>query len=287
MDSRVKAFEIANQVIIDMHVIIVCFFQVLIKMIVHRILKEENKCGEYSIFESLDFEFVNPVEYYSTSFIETNFTMMKRLILLEKPPIPIEIIEKTVMKEAVKDWEKKLEKILNTEFPKAFISILSAQSKKEQVRLLKEQSITPEELLAFIFKASMDYGFTISQYRAEYNHKGLDESKMPAFLRIEDNKVFKIGQTSFSDGQLKQAVENRKVTISKFLDNGSDWHCFILTYDSLRGKDSWKDGQPHYHYISNKFGIPREKVVEELKSRKYKLNNLPHIDLIDYRNLKA
>lgn len=48
------------------------------------------------------------------------------------------------------------------------------------------------------------------------------------------------------------------------------------------GKESCKDGQPHYHYISDKFGMPRDKVLAELKSRDYSLGLLPHIDLLDY-----
>ena len=57
-------------------------------------------------------------------------------------------------------------------------------------------------------------------------------------------------------------------------------------YTNLKGKESWKDGQPHFHYISDKFGIPREKVVEQLKSNNYSLGCLPHIDIIGYRDKK-
>lgn len=88
------------------------------------------------------------------------------------------------------------------------------------------------------------------------------------------------------NGQLKQVIEQRKVIVSKFLDKGSEWHCLLLTYDSLKGKESWKNGQPHYHYISSKFRIPRDKVVEQLKSSSYNLGSLPHIDLLEYRDKK-
>ena len=84
-----------------------------------------------------------------------------------------------------------------------------------------------------------------------------------------------------TDGELVQAVDHRKRTISKFLDKNGSWHCFFLTFDSRKGKESWKGGQPHYHYISDKFGIPRSKVVKELKSKKYKLGALPHIDHLE------
>jgi len=58
----------------------------------------------------------------------------------------------------------------------------------------------------------------------------------------------------------------------------------FLTFDSLKGNETWRDGQAHYHYISDKFGIPRQKVVEQLKSGKYRLGTLPHIDLVGYRD---
>lgn len=252
----------------------------------HRKIKynDESGNGEYSIFESRDFEFVNPIEHYSTAFIVSNFTMMKDLVLNRKLPFALEIIEKTIMKKAVINWEEKLNETLKTEIPENFISVLKADSKKEQVRLLKDQSITPEQLLAFIFKSYTDFGFCYSQYIAEHNHNGLEICKMPPVAGIVNGKVHKIGNTTLTDGQLKQAIEERKVIVSKFLDNGSEWHCLFLTYNSLKGKETWKNGQPHYHYISNKFGIPREKVVEQLKSKNYNLGSLPHIDLIDFRD---
>jgi len=100
-----------------------------------------------------------------------------------------------------------------------------------------------------------------------------------------DGIVNKVGDTKLTDGQLKQAVEHKSVTISKFFDKGTDWHCLFVTHKSLRGDEkNWKGGQPHYHYISDKFGLSRDKVVSELKSRDYHLNSLPHIDLLDYNS---
>lgn len=257
-------------------------------MIRHKKIKEEDGNGEYSIFDTLDFEFVNPIEHYSTAFIASSFAMMKDMVLLKKPPFqfPLEVIDKILMKEAIKKCDEYLKEILETEIPENFIAILTAESKKEQVKLLKNQSITPNQLLAFLLKANTYFSYSFSQYRGEHNHKNLDESKMPAIVRIKEGRVNKIGKTTLTDGQLKQAIEQRKVIVSKFLDKGNEWHCLLLTYDSLKGKESWKDGQPHYHYISNKFGIPRDKVVEQLKSSSYNLGSLPHIDLIDYRDKK-
>jgi hypothetical protein len=188
------------------------------------------------------------------------------------------------MKEAIKNFDEKFTELSKIKIPENFISVLTAGSKKEQVKLLKGQSITPDQLLAFLFRAHTEFGFSFSQYIGEHNHKGLDVSQMPIVVEIKDNEVRKVGKTTLSDGQLKHAVDQRKVIVSKFLDNGKEWHCLFLTYDSIKGKETWKNGQPHYHYISDKFGIPREKVVEQLKSNNYSLGSLPHIDLLDYRD---
>ena len=56
----------------------------------------------------------------------------------------------------------------------------------------------------------------------------------------------------------------------------------LIFYKSIRGGEkSWKDGQPHFHCISDKFSISRTDVVKQLQSKKYKLGSLPHIDLVE------
>lgn len=247
-------------------------------------IPDDSGIGSYTIFHSQDFEYVDPTKHYAENFIVMNVSMMRDIILLKKPPIPLDFIEKYIHKEAFKDWLKKLKEIEETQIPANLILLLTASSKKEQVKLLKGLSISPDQLIAFIFKAWTEHRFTFSQYTSEHHHKGLDKSEMPKLVEIKAGKVNKVGKTSLTDGQLKQAVDHRKVTVSKFFDKNNSWHCFFLTYDSLKGKESWKDGQPHYHYISDKFGISRRNVVEQLKSSKYNLGNLPHIDLIEYRD---
>lgn len=90
------------------------------------------------------------------------------------------------------------------------------------------------------------------------------------------------GETKLTEGQLKNVINHRKVTISKFLDKGDLWHCFFITYNSIGGKDKWQDGQPHYHYISDKWGFNRKDAVERLKSTNYPPTSV-HITLTDYR----
>ena len=65
---------------------------------------------------------------------------------------------------------------------------MDAKSKKEQVKLLHGQTINPDQLIAFIFKA-WENGFSFSQYTSEHHHKGLDESKLPKLFKMKDGKV--------------------------------------------------------------------------------------------------
>lgn len=246
-------------------------------------IKDADGNGEYTIFQTPDIEYVDPIEHYSNNYLISISSMMRDLLLLNKHQFPLEIMEKVIQKQALSEWDKIYEEINQTKLPNNLLSVLTSKAKNEQVKLLKNLSITPNQLIAFIFKARVEHGYLFSQYSAEHHHNGLDVSQLPKLIDINDDKVHKIGTTTLTDGQLKQTIEHRKVVVSKFLDKGNEWHCFFLTFDSLKGKEKWKNGQPHYHYISDKFGHSREYVVNELKSREYKLGNLPHIDLMGYR----
>ena len=144
-----------------------------------------------------------------------------------------------------------------------------------------------DELIAFIIMAFNKYGYKYSQYSAKHHYKGLDESKLPEMIHIEDDgTLITVGNTKLSEGQQRLVVEHRKVTVSKFLDNEDNWHCFFLTFKSLLGKEKNKYGQPHLHYISDKWNIKREEVLLQLTSKDYILPSLPHIDFHTHRNPK-
>lgn len=231
-----------------------------------------------------DIEYVNPVEHYKKRNIQISIDLERELLKTKKPPFPISDLNDFFRERAERKWEGYYEEIKNTEIPKNLISLLSSKSKKEQVRLLKGASLTPFKLIGLIFHAFEKEGFLFSSYRAEHHHLGLDESQLPNFIHLKNDKVIKAGETSLTDGELKQVVNHRTVIVSKFIEKGTEWHCFFATYRSLKGEENWNNGQPHFHYISNKFGLTREKVLEELRSRHYKLNNLPHISLTEYNN---
>jgi hypothetical protein len=245
-----------------------------------------SETGHYIIFEATDIEFADPIKYYSELYINSKFMIGRELLLANKLPFPTKFIDDFVLKKANNGWEEKYQEHLKTEIPNNFLLLLNSKSKDEQIKLLKGQSLTPDQLFALIFKAWTDFGFSFSQYSVEHHHNGIDTTDLPQVVVVKDDIVKKVGYTPLSDGQLKHAVKHRQTVVSKFFDNGNIWHCFFVTYKSLRGEETWKEGQPHFHYISDKFGIKRDVVLSELRSKNYKLGSLPHIDFLNFGDNK-
>lgn len=243
--------------------------------------------GTFNFYEAGDFEYVNPIEQISGIYINSAIELERSVLKLTKFEGSEEIIEKVLLKRALKDWDSKHNEIIKTTIPKNLIELLTSSTKKEQIKLLKGLSINTSQLIAFVFLAFEQFGFKFSQYKAQHHHSGLNINHLPQLIYVEDNgNVKTIGKTVLTKGQQLQAVEHRKATVSKFLDNDNGWHCFFLTFRSLSGKETYKNGQPHLHYISDKWGIDREEVKAQLTSKDYRLPPLPHIDFHTYRDKK-
>lgn len=241
--------------------------------------------GQYIIREYDDFEFVNPIHQIMNMYIGSSMSFDRDLLIMKGFDAPEEIMDKILFKRAIEQWQKELKKYKTIELSKNLLTLFKTDKKKEQIRLLKDISLTSDELISLIFQAHEKFGYTYSQYKASHNHKGLDVSQLPSMIHIdEDGEVNTIGKTSLTIGQQKQVVEHRKVTVSKFLDKGDTWHCFFLTFKSLSGKENYKNGQPHLHYISSAWNISRKDVKEQLTSTKYGLPSIPHIDFYTHRN---
>ncbi|MHA8055860.1 hypothetical protein VR611_07905 [Aquirufa nivalisilvae] len=250
-------------------------------MPIHIIPDNEGK-GFTQIGYINDFEYLNPIEQVRVMSIESRIALERTILSYNKPPLPINNFDDILYKRAEKFWQERYIEIMETKYSENFDKLLECNKKQQQINLLKNQKISSLGLIAFIFNAFQKYGFIYSQYKAEHKHNGLDETKLPTLIHLKEGKIFVSGKTVLTVGQLKQVVEQRKVIISKFIDNEDKWHCFFITFQSLKGEENWKNGTPHFHYISNTFGLTREQVLTELKSKNYKLNNLPHIELTDY-----
>lgn len=241
----------------------------------------DKKTGEKLIFfGGEDFENVNPDKYYYDA------CFVKRMMML----VPEEVRgrKKTTEegKKSLLETAKKCREFINSfreiELPKNLVDLLSATKKKEQKKLLRGLVLNPDILMSFLLMVG-DNGYTLSEYSSEFQASDVKKDKLPyAYILNEDGKVQKFGKTELTDGQLKHALEQRSVKIAKIIEKDEKWHCFFITYNSIGGRENWQNGQPHFHYISNLFGIEKEDVIKQIKAREYKLGSLPHIVLEDF-----
>lgn len=135
--------------------------------------------GHYTIREYDDFEFVNPIHQVMNMYIGASMSFDRDILLLEGFDAPEDIMEKVLFKRAIQGWAIELKKYNSIKLPKNLLILLQTNKKKEQIKLLKDISLTSDELIAFIIYAHEKFGYTYSQYKASHHHKGLDISQLP------------------------------------------------------------------------------------------------------------
>lgn len=233
---------------------------------------KEGKKGGYHVFEYGNYEFKNPIdileEIVSTSSIRSDIKYFE----LKQVPFSFELFD-LMFRSAKKSMDDFFSKIIECDVPDSLDLLLQNPKKKDQIKLLKEITFDFNSLHAFFNK----YNYTLSHYRFEYLATGTDSKSLPSVIDTSNNKVKIVGKTKLSEAQLKQVVDHRKVLNAKFLDNGENWHCFFITDNSLKGLEAFDNGQPHFHYISNKWNYSRSEVIEKLNQNWYGLSGLPHI----------
>jgi hypothetical protein len=245
---------------------------------------DENGQGYTRIFSTDKVESVNPVDYYKNYELEKRATVLRDLLNSKDPVLTSQLDKSFFLKQAEDTLEGFFEKFEKTEPHENFIKLLETTRKKDQVRLLKGLSINPDELMSLILKSHKDFGFLYSKYRFENLPSGFEGKKLPELIQLnDDGSIKKIGDTDLTNGELKNAIEHRKVIIAHFFEKDEVWHCFFTTYNSIGGKENWKNGQAHYHYISSAFGISKADFIESMRTGKYKSTSI-HIDLKDYGN---
>jgi len=250
-----------------------------------RKFKNEKEKIQYRMIEVEDFEFVNPIlkmcDVIIGSYMEIEGGRLE-FLLENNLYIPVEInkIGDELESRAIKRWKKYLEKIQSQELPPSLYKLLLANSRDIQFNLLRGLSLTGYQLMKFIFDVCEKNGYSYSCYISRHNHNGINDSDLPHFAcKNEVNEIHKIGETQMTDGEIKHAINYKKMIIAKFIDKNDSWHCFFYTLKSLKGEERGSNVQPHMHYISNKWGIPRNEVILQLKSKNYKLpSKLPHIN---------
>jgi len=240
----------------------------------------KNGKSKYHGFSSGEFEYEDPYHYLRLLHMTPETSMLWELVQGHNFPLSI-AMHRAVLSRVADSWDKAYLNSMKVDLSKTWIPLLSLSRKKDQVsHLKKNSSLTSSQFLAFLLQAGESHGFKVSQYRAEYLKGGVEKSDLPRVVHLrDDGSVDKIGETVLCDGELKNVIEHRHVTIAKFLDKGTLWHCLFITYKSMRGKEKqWKDGQPHMHYVSSGWGLSRDKVVSSLRSEKYGFGSTPHID---------
>lgn len=249
-------------------------------------VEDEEGNGFYRIFWDDNIEKVNPIKYYKDFELKKRAITYRDLLEMKAPLLAeklsddfyIRFAEKNLSEE--KFWEAKEQ----TKVPENFLKLLETTRKKDQESLLKGLSINPDQLIALIFKSYNDYDYLYSRYRYENLPKDLISKKKPKIADISEDSVIKtIGDTDLTEGQVKKMIDQRKVIIAHFFDKGDDWHCLFITYNSIGGKENWKDGQPHFHYISSAFGVTKEDFIESMRVGQYKSTSI-HVGLLEYGN---
>jgi hypothetical protein len=244
--------------------------------------------GKYVIFEMGNAENVNPIEFYRNAYIQKQIAMywaispnLKKEFAMRDLELSKADLEKLFEKRSISDWEEFYAEKSKTEISQNYLNLLKTSKKAEQQKLLKEQTISTYELFAFIMHAYKEFGLKFSQYIFNHTQKGIDQTDLTDFTHLkEDGTIVTSRETELTNGQLKQAIEHRVVMVAKFIGDEKNWHCFFTNYKSLKGKEkAYKNGQAHFHYISDKWGLSKEEVISELSKRKYKLPSMPHLDI--------
>lgn len=246
-----------------------------------RRIPTDNK-GYFMVFDGGEIIKVNPIEHFYNHFVKMTVNITWEM-LKHKTPYSLKLNE-LLLNRGVEFAEEMMEKYTNIELPKGLKQVFENPKKKKQIQLLKGVAFEDDTLPALYIWAFETHNYLYSIHRFEHDIAGLEEEILPRILVVDKDKIKKHGPTTLSDGKLKDVVNQRNVVIANFLDNDDRWHCFFITFKSLKGMESHNDGHPHYHYISDKWGLSREKVLEELSKKNYSLPSTPHINFIRNRD---
>lgn len=244
----------------------------------------KNNDGSYiSATTGGNVEFVNPIDHYSS--IQVNSDIQNQMLMWTLANPNNNNLNDQMpgfISSAYKKWEKYYDEIMKTKVPNQLIDLLSSTRKNEQEKLIRNLEFSVYQFAHFWFTAYSDFDFTFSSYVFEGLPNNTTLSELPKLFFIKEEELVISGNTVLKPGILKNLIRQRTVHIVKILDRGSDWHCFFTTDRSLGREEKWGNGQPHYHYISDKWGIKREDLLSRFEALDY-ISSSIHIRLTDYR----
>ena len=185
-----------------------------------------------------------------------------------------ENVSKEIVINELKSWGQK-------PCPYNLVALYDTKNKKEQERLLRGKTFTPENLICWILQGGCRGGL-LSQYSFDGGISKEFEGRAPFLIDITDSeKIISIGKTDLSDNALVHIVENQSKVIAQFMDfPDGRWYCFYRTHRGLAGRESGNHGQ-HLHFISSAYGVKRELLVEGFKQGRCPSNGF-HVRISGY-----
>lgn len=229
-----------------------------------------------------DIENVDAMTYFREADVSKNMVIYREMLNKHDAEQTAALSDDFFRKKALGSWEERLPLLTGANVPQNFISLLDSKSKGEQEKLMKGQSLSVMGLGSLLCRACTDSGYTMSKYRAEILAKGTDAATLPKLIHVKEDEVIVVGETDLKEGQLRNVVRHRKVIIAHFLDRGAEWHCFVHTEKSASGEENSMGGEPHIHYLSDKWGISRADVLQRIKDGNYPTTKV-HIELTEVR----
>jgi hypothetical protein len=240
---------------------------------------------EFNIMDFGNVVRVNPIDFYFSQAANNSIEFDLQFLRTSKQDIlnniknSNTIVSKVVAQRALSSAQKHVDDIFKRKRPGALLSIFESKDKKSQEKALKNLKIEMDDLIHFFFIAYKELGYVYSFYKFEHLPKPFTHQQLPKVAYLEeDGSITKVGNTSLTDPQIKQILEQRKNTFLRIAEKGQDLHCFFYTMKSLKGLEA--NHPKHMHYVSNKWNYNRPELLKAFEQRLYPFSGTPHIEII-------
>ena len=142
------------------------------------------------------------------------------------------------------------------------IAIMLASKKIAEKEIARATSLEIPENIKLLFQKEL------SNYRFEDTPKKYIGADLPSFIYLcDENTIEHYGETSLTDGQMKEIITVSQFVLARILNNEKHWHCFYQTRRGLLGNEPGEYGsKSHIHYISDSFGLSLEDVIKGFKA---------------------
>lgn len=168
--------------------------------------------------------------------------------------------------------------------PRFLLDLYTSKSNKQQEKLLRGQSVTPEDLICWILQGGK-IGGLFSQYAFDAGIPDDLIGRAPILIDASDaHNIKTVGVTDLSTTAFLHLVEHQTKIMAQIMDfEDGRWYCFYRTHRGLAGKESGNQGQ-HVHFISSAYGANRDVLVGGFKKGECPRNGF-HVQLNGYGEL--